>query len=650
MKIPPLFRQMQPLARFSLLLALTLVISACSFSLAEDITPPPGAEQIPVSPTQPAAVSGPLYPLVPPNPEEGRAIFQEKCAPCHGSNGQGDGPRANQLPNPVAAIGTSEIARQASLVYWYNQVTRGNLERFMPPFPSLSDRQRWDVVAFAYTLSISPSTLERGAELYQANCAACHGDQGRGDGPQAVDLSTPSTNLADQAFMVDKTSIALFQSITSGVPPDMPAFGEQLSEDERWVLADYLRTLAFVPSGKPIAAETPAGLEDTPAAMETAAPTATAAIEAGTVTGNVTNGSGGELPEDLVVKLHGYDNMQAVITDTTTVQPDGSFIFQGVDMPADRVFLVTVEYDNTTYGSDIGVVPPDVHTIDLPVTVFESTTDPNIITVDRLHLFFEFLDTDTVRVVELYIMSNPTNRTLVPTGPGQPTVRFKLPIGSTNLAFEDGVLGGRYVPTPDGFGDTIAVRPGSGNYQVLFTFEMPYDRKLDIVQQVTIPVEAVVILVPEDGLKIRSDMLQDGGVRDVQGTQYHMYNADSLAPGEELRLTITGRASLAPWLTGTSSTSMAIGLGVFGFALLALGVFLIRRARSRAGGSEEPVSGAAAASSASQEDIDTLMDAILALDDQYQNGQLPEEAYRQRRTELRGHLKELMAGQRTTSP
>ena len=42
-----------------------------------------------------------------------------------------------------------------------------------------------------------------------------------------------------------------------------------------------------------------------------------------------------------------------------------------------------------------------------------------------------------------------------------------------------------------------------------------------------------------------------------------------------------------------------------------------------------------------EEDSETVMDAILALDDLYQAGSIPEEAYRQRRAELKSKLKEL---------
>jgi hypothetical protein len=149
--------------QFSILLLGMLFLSACSFSLAEDITPPPGSELPAEMPTQ-AEISGPLYPMIAPNPAAGEPIYAGKCAlPC--STGQGDGPQANQLPNPPTPLGDPLVARQAAPADWYAIVTQGNLERFMPPFSSLTDRQRWDVVAYALTLSTSPENLARGRTL-----------------------------------------------------------------------------------------------------------------------------------------------------------------------------------------------------------------------------------------------------------------------------------------------------------------------------------------------------------------------------------------------------------------------------------------------------------------------------------------------------
>jgi hypothetical protein len=42
----------------------------------------------------------------------------------------------------------------------------------MPPFASLNDQERWDVVVYALTLHTTPEQLELGKNLFNANCAA----------------------------------------------------------------------------------------------------------------------------------------------------------------------------------------------------------------------------------------------------------------------------------------------------------------------------------------------------------------------------------------------------------------------------------------------------------------------------------------------
>ncbi len=645
----------------SLVVLFTFFLTACSFSLAEDITPPPGAVQSPVSRTEPVPVSGPLYPLVPPNTGNGAAIYAEKCAPCHGTTGMGDGPRAAQLPNPVAALGSADIARQAAPAGWYTLVTRGNLERFMPPFPSLTDRERWDAVAYAFSLSATSDEIESGARLYQANCASCHGADGDGDGPQAAGLSSPPSDFTDQEFMAQRSAADFYQAVSAGIAPAMPAYADRLSEAERWALAAYLRTLTFDHSQDEIASqnmpetlgevETPAaGTPSADGSPEPSAETGTAVAEAlpamGIVLGSVINHSGGEVPPDLEITLRGYDDMRQVITQTTTIQPEGKYTFEEVDMPAGRAFLVTVEYGGTTYGSDIAVAQPDTTLPDLPVAIYDSTTDASMLSVDRLHLFFELGGEDTLRVIQLYILSNTGDRTVVPVEGGQPTVSFVLPEGAANLEIQDGMIGERFVLTADGFGDTIPIRPGAGRYELLFAYELPYEGKLELVQPMSLPVNAVVVMAPENGIDIEGEGLVDAGSRDVQGAQYRMYNGTSMASGSDLRLTVSGRsAGTSPSLVSGSNTNLVIGLGVFGVALLLAGVWLYRRSRPTADedddlGDEEDV--AEDVSEVVSESPESLMDAIIALDDLYQAGELPESAYLERRAKLKARLQAIL--------
>ena len=104
------------------------------------------------------------------------------------------------------------------------------------------------------SLDESPSrvpTLARGAEVYQASCASCHGTLGRGDGPAGAGLNPPPANLADAAGLSDVTPLDYYQKTTIGVTGTaMPGFENQLSFDDRWAAAAYATVLRLpAPAG-----------------------------------------------------------------------------------------------------------------------------------------------------------------------------------------------------------------------------------------------------------------------------------------------------------------------------------------------------------------------------------------------------------------
>ncbi|MYG90470.1 MAG: c-type cytochrome, partial [Chloroflexi bacterium] len=83
-------------------------------------------------------------------------------------------------------------------------------------------------------------SVERGAALFAANCASCHGETGAGDGPLADSLPAPPANLTVHVpFHPDGV---LFAWITDGIRgTGMPAWSPQLSDQERWDLVNFLR-------------------------------------------------------------------------------------------------------------------------------------------------------------------------------------------------------------------------------------------------------------------------------------------------------------------------------------------------------------------------------------------------------------------------
>jgi len=97
-----------------------------------------------------------------------------------------------------------------------------------------------------------PPSLARGAQIYRENCASCHGDRGRGDGPTAAGLDPKPANLADAPSLRDAAPLDFYRRITIGVVGTaMPAFETRLSADDRWAAAAYATLLRLpAPNGE----------------------------------------------------------------------------------------------------------------------------------------------------------------------------------------------------------------------------------------------------------------------------------------------------------------------------------------------------------------------------------------------------------------
>jgi mono/diheme cytochrome c family protein len=89
------------------------------------------------------------------------------------------------------------------------------------------------------------ASIAAGKTLYEHNCLACHGLTGKGDGPAGLALNPRPADLSYHAIPGVHTDGQLFDWISNGFPNSaMPAFASKLSEDDRWNLVNYIRTLA----------------------------------------------------------------------------------------------------------------------------------------------------------------------------------------------------------------------------------------------------------------------------------------------------------------------------------------------------------------------------------------------------------------------
>jgi mono/diheme cytochrome c family protein/plastocyanin len=127
-----------------------------------------------------------------------------------------------------------------------------------------TDLEKWDVVSYIWQSNTTPGALANGKKLYAQNCAACHGENGAGNGVFADDLAntgessmqtmsssegmsrrTPA-NFTDPGHMLS-ASPALLQGkiLRGGMGTGMPMWGSIFTEQQIWDLIAYLYSFQF---------------------------------------------------------------------------------------------------------------------------------------------------------------------------------------------------------------------------------------------------------------------------------------------------------------------------------------------------------------------------------------------------------------------
>lgn len=84
--------------------------------------------------------------------------------------------------------------------------------------------------------------VEQGHRIFKRDCELCHGSKGKGDGQMSYSMPVKPANLAS-AKVQSQSDGALFWKIVQGRGM-MPSTEGKITDDERWAVIDYIRTLA----------------------------------------------------------------------------------------------------------------------------------------------------------------------------------------------------------------------------------------------------------------------------------------------------------------------------------------------------------------------------------------------------------------------
>lgn len=209
---------------------------------------------------------------------QGKMLYDQWCAQCHGYKGDGKGyatdvvfPKPRDFTRGTYKFRSTPSGDPPTDEDIIRSIRKGNPGTSMPPWERFSDEEVKALVD--YLKKFSPDTfatkgtpikigqqpgakdklIEQGRKLYEtAKCWECHGKAGRGDG-QKGSQEKFKDDWGYKAFPTDQTSPweyrngtgvqDIFRTITVGIDgTPMTSYGDTLSDQERWALAYFVKS------------------------------------------------------------------------------------------------------------------------------------------------------------------------------------------------------------------------------------------------------------------------------------------------------------------------------------------------------------------------------------------------------------------------
>lgn len=629
-------RLMKPcsVVRVYLVVTASLLITFCIFSIvtphaiAQTPVETSVAEQEPIPAGGSGSEDGYDASAVPtpngaPSALQGESLYLENCAPCHGQNGDSDGPVVGDLPNPPPLFSDPETLQLKSPAEYFHTTKFGRIENLMPPWGNrLSDDDIWNVAAYAWTLHTSEEQIMTGlASLEQATA----------DEPNL--LGSVESTFADSSFLF--RTQAEIQDELALIAPEMMS---DLSATELANVTDYLRSLTVIPPWGAIYRAGEAGIGGAVLPATTEEP----------FTGAL---------DGLPVTLTAYIQFEPVASFETMTDAGGTFHFDGLSELPSVLYLLETTYSGVSYRSDvIDLAQMGDAALSVELPVYETTEDDALLTYNRVNWVVDYAPGELI-VGQILSIGNEGNQTVVGRavdGVEQPvTVGLLLPAGATSVQFQDGILGDRYQQLGDTVYDTMPVIPGERTHQVFMSYRLLVENEaIQIAQAFRYPIQTLNLLVADiPGIEADAPELTFVGAESVQNIPYLYWQGQGLEP-QTFSLALAGvlaegevdprGESAAGGASGSSTESgtravarttpvmepvIPIAVGSILFFLLA-GIVVWPLSRLRGSAYAERL----------QQDKARLTKEIALLDDRHEGGELDDDDWLDSRRQLKERL------------
>ena len=175
---------------------------------------------------------------------QGKAAFGDNCSPCHGSGGQGQKGYPNLTAGRWLWGGTLDQI-QATITHGIRAPNDADTHASaMPSFGKdgiLKPEEIRQVANYVRTIDgVEPEQgvdVAAGKKVFLDNCAACHGEDGKGN------IEMGSANLTTKVWQYGNDISDLIYTITYARNSVMPAWGQRLDPETIKSLAVYVHSL-----------------------------------------------------------------------------------------------------------------------------------------------------------------------------------------------------------------------------------------------------------------------------------------------------------------------------------------------------------------------------------------------------------------------
>lgn len=355
------------------------------------------------------------------------------------------------------------------------------------------------------------------------------------------------------------------------------------------------------------------------------------AADQGAISGTVINKTqGAGNVSRLKVTLNGTKADSSIPEVSTATNDKGVFEFKGVSVDASIAYKLSANHQGADYVSDNFSFKTGETQKEVELIVYDATSDSKDIKINISHMVV-LTGKGSLQSQEYYALVNNGDKAyvgsrVVPSLNQKETFTASVPDDISSVEYYVGLMECCVVSEQGKLIDTMSINPGIK--EIAFGYNFPYkSSKYTLNKTFEYPAEDFRFVVEDKGMQVSGSGLVSEGPVSINGRSFLVFSKKDIKANETVKINISGLPS-AP-VTGFLKWFAA------GFVLLAIAAVLIYPRFRKSKLQAVPVAAS---------ERERLIKQIAKLDDDFEEGRIPEETYRRLRSQKKANLAELSRG------